>query len=414
MQRSTMQLLGALTLALAPTAAAQRLLVTQQNPPRVHRVDVTAGAVFEYDWLAPAGVNAPILDAAVVGSQLWVAIGAEGIRRFDLATLAPLGGVQINTPQQVRSIQPVAGGAWAVRSERVLEHFDLSGNLLATAPAPGALDVFEYAGELLVVDGVFHSVERYDLNGQHIGSLTAPGLGVGADLLGFGQLSVRPSNGNLLLVAAFRLYELDPATGVVIAEHQAGNLELAAHELADGRILTLTASGAVIYDPRTPSSPGSPIPTTATRFFENIAPFDAGAPGFARFCPGAVNSTGVGARIAARGTTHVASASLWLDAFDAPAGSLGMFVYGQPGSAFPYGSGQLCLSPLAPGIARTATIGAFDAAGRRLSVELPYASLPAHAPILAGSTWAFQCVYRDIAAAGPTFNVTDAIQLAFD
>ena len=39
--------------------------------------------------------------------------------------------------------------------------------------------------------------------------------------------------------------------------------------------------------------------------------------------------------------------------------------------------------------------------------------LPTGGPIAAGSTWNFQCFFRDPAAGGSRFNTTDAVAVTF-
>lgn len=403
--------LAALCLTLVGTASAQRFLVVE-TPSRVHRVDVGAGPLFDYDYLDltpdPVGL---LWDAAPVGAEIWVS-GNDGIARFDAASLTRTG--TITGAKGYAGIQPVAGGAWVVRMPGFFEKYDLTGNLVSSTQVPFPLDVFLLNGELLVSNDVNSSIDRYDLNGQPLGALTQPGLGAGIDFNGFGYLALRPSNGNLLLVANLRIYEIDPVSGTLLGEYQAGMFEQSALGLEDGRVLSLNAADASVFDPDAPVDFGATVPTTESRSFRYASRLDAGVPDARRFCTAGVNSTGVGALVSVLGTKRVADGSLWLDAVHGPSATFGLFVYGAPGVSSPFGNGELCLDPSGPGVVRTDTVGLFDANGSRLLVELPYADFPPSAPIVPGSTWAFQYVYRDAAAGGAEFNATDAIALTFE
>jgi hypothetical protein len=46
-------------------------------------------------------------------------------------------------------------------------------------------------------------------------------------------------------------------------------------------------------------------------------------------------------------------------------------------------------------------------------VAVNYGALPAGGQITPGSTWRFQCVYRDPAAGGANANTTDALRIVF-
>ena len=95
-----------------------------------------------------------------------------------------------------------------------------------------------------------------------------------------------------------------------------------------------------------------------------------------------------------------------------PAQQFGLFFYGPNQTEFPFGNGNRCVVGGAIGIFRlpihlSSTTGVL---GQALNVNNP----PAPAgQIAAGSTWNFQAWYRDPAAGGASFNLSDGYQVNF-
>ena len=396
----------ALCLAVSTPVFAQRYLATEVTPPSVHLVDTQAGALFSYRVidLAALGLNG-VRDAARVGSEVWVSTNS-GIHRFDATNFnfiasTPTG---LNSP---RGIQAVADGAWVTHDDGTLRKYDFTGTTLFQVPVLGARDVFLWNGELIVSSIANDRLHRYDLVGQHLGALTTTPLPAPN-----GKISLRPSTGNLLVGVTIRIAEINSA-GQVVALHQAGIGEQSAEEMLDGRMIVLNHADATIFTPGQAFSFGNAVPTTNGRNFQSLAPFDTGGLEFNRFCPASANSTGSSVTLSARGTTSISDGSLYLDAFGGPANQFGMVVYGNGAPATPYGDGTLCLGTTPIGIVRTSSLGVFGMDGSRISMELPYSSFSPSAPVIVGSTWSFQYVYRDAASQTSQFNASDAIELTF-
>ncbi len=126
------------------------------------------------------------------------------------------------------------------------------------------------------------------------------------------------------------------------------------------------------------------------------------------YCVGAPNSTGAGASISAAGTASVGANDLKLFAKDMPAGMTARFYYGATAARTPFGNGYQCVGGtryMLPSF-RTNEAGAGW-------IDVNYATLPAGGQITPGSTWRFQCIYRDPAAGGANANTTDAVRIVF-
>lgn len=128
----------------------------------------------------------------------------------------------------------------------------------------------------------------------------------------------------------------------------------------------------------------------------------------AGYCVGAPNSAGAGARIDAGGTRSVAANDLKLFVRDAPANVTAFFDYGARTVQLPFGNGFECVggTRFALPTFRTNEAGAGWTA-------VDYGGLPVGGTIAAGSTWNFQCVYRDRLAGGGFSNASDAITIQF-
>jgi len=132
------------------------------------------------------------------------------------------------------------------------------------------------------------------------------------------------------------------------------------------------------------------------------------------FCNSLPNSTGNTARLHAEGSASVALNDLELHAEFVPAGEPGLFFYGPAEVAIPFGDGTRCVSGPAGTIQR---IYPYASAGEDgfLSATVDNTH-PVHAPQLAqpGSTWKFQAWFRDSAAGGAGFNLSDGITLTLE
>ena len=155
-----------------------------------------------------------------------------------------------------------------------------------------------------------------------------------------------------------------------------------------------------------------------------IGNFDAwlarvGAFGAARYCsPAAPNSLGLAARLEAVGSNAVQDNDLTLIARRLPLNRQGYFLTSQTTGFVPNAGGSegnLCVVGsigrfVGPGqMGNSGSGGAFV-----LTIDLTQHPLPTGLVTVApGSTWSFQCWYRDSVASAATSNFTDALSVTF-
>jgi hypothetical protein len=129
------------------------------------------------------------------------------------------------------------------------------------------------------------------------------------------------------------------------------------------------------------------------------------------YCASTPNSTGQAATIRALGSASLATDRFLLAARDLPPGKPGLFFYGPTATQVPFGLGLRCVGGGATGIARL-PLEVADASGQ-ISHRVDFSSPPgAASQITAGSTWHFQCWFRDRALA-PGFQTSDAVSVTF-
>ncbi len=126
------------------------------------------------------------------------------------------------------------------------------------------------------------------------------------------------------------------------------------------------------------------------------------------YCVTSPNSVGPGALILTSGSQSVGANNFLLSSLGSPPQVFGLFFYAQLQGQQPAGDGTLCLS--APFFRLPAS--KTDAMGRA-TLLLDLTDLPGAGQILAGSTWNFQWWYRDVAAGGAGFNLSDGVQVFF-
>jgi len=130
-------------------------------------------------------------------------------------------------------------------------------------------------------------------------------------------------------------------------------------------------------------------------------------------CP---NSTGQGGLLGYDGAPTVGSSFFRLDLYASrlPAGSLGLVFMGNAGAPpSTMGDGLLCVG--GPVLQRFPPRVA-DASGRLAELDVSGTSAGFHpsARIVIGSTWHFQCAYRDLnGPCGGGFNLTNGLQVTF-
>ena len=133
------------------------------------------------------------------------------------------------------------------------------------------------------------------------------------------------------------------------------------------------------------------------------------------YCTTSPNSVGTGALLSSTGSTSVGANDFGLYAFNSVPNVPGIFYYGAGQASLPFGNGIRCVGAAGVGIFRLqpATVSsAFGDAVRAVDLtSAPAGSGPGQ--INAGDTWYFQFWYRDVAAGGAGFNLSDAIAATF-
>lgn len=157
-------------------------------------------------------------------------------------------------------------------------------------------------------------------------------------------------------------------------------------------------------------APGAVTPTFTTagavRLRTVAAAFGSTDSG-TNYCTSVTNSTGSAATISTGGSTSVGANDLVLNAAPVP-NQPGLFFYGPDQVQIPFGNGFRCVG---------GTVGRLDvhnASSNALSHDLDVTQPPnAATTITAGTSWNFQCWYRDPLAGGASFNLSDGIAVPF-
>lgn len=126
------------------------------------------------------------------------------------------------------------------------------------------------------------------------------------------------------------------------------------------------------------------------------------------YCTAALNSTGEGAHLSVNGSNSIASSDLQVWCTSLPAGANGYMVYAAGQNNTPFGNGTLCTAGPRNFMPVQASTGGM--AQRLFDYSGPNS---AGGAITAGSTWNFQFVYRDPAAGGAQFNLSDGLTIPF-
>jgi len=129
------------------------------------------------------------------------------------------------------------------------------------------------------------------------------------------------------------------------------------------------------------------------------------------FCVATTNSTGAPAAIVGTGSLVVADNALTLAAGPVP-NQPGLFFYGPTATQIPFGNGFRCIgSQGTVGIQRMPVENAASGVLTH-NADLTQSSTP-QGLITPGTTWYFQAWYRDPAAGGASFNLSDGLELSF-
>lgn len=155
------------------------------------------------------------------------------------------------------------------------------------------------------------------------------------------------------------------------------------------------------------------IPASTTRTTRAVeATVARVTPGSAEtYCTATVNSLGRTASIGSFGSLAPADQTFGLSVTGCPpvASSFGMFTCGTEQTDIPFGNGRLCISPFAQGIFRMTPQSLAQG-----TVTLSMVTNPQEFLLCTpGSTWNFQFWYRDVAAGGANFNLSDALHVHF-
>lgn len=129
------------------------------------------------------------------------------------------------------------------------------------------------------------------------------------------------------------------------------------------------------------------------------------------YCTATANSFGTVARIAPMGSYRLSDDTFGLRVTGLPpaTGSFGLFTCGTVQTNVPFGNGYLCISPFSPGIFRM-PVQALSATTMEHTMALNPLDF---SRCTAGSTWNFQYWYRNPAAGGSQFNLSDAMSVRF-
>lgn len=127
-----------------------------------------------------------------------------------------------------------------------------------------------------------------------------------------------------------------------------------------------------------------------------------------RYCIAAPNSVGPGALMDHAGTVSIGLDNLTLLCSGCPPNASGLFFYGPQQAQAVFGNGYRCVG--GPVTRTGVTVASSSGLAAR---SLNYGSLPATGTITVGSTWNFQFWYRNPAAGGAGFNLSDGISIHF-
>jgi len=165
-------------------------------------------------------------------------------------------------------------------------------------------------------------------------------------------------------------------------------------------ILTVASGTAMASGSQQPSSPHQEAASVSLDGSSEI------------YCDATPSSFGTPARIGRLGTVRLREKTFGLRVTGLPpvTGSFGMYTCGTVRTNVPFGNGYLCISPFSPGNFRMA-VQPLEASGTcdRMLVQYPLD----FSRCTPGSTWNFQFWYRDPAAGGSNFNLSDALSVQF-
>ena len=147
-------------------------------------------------------------------------------------------------------------------------------------------------------------------------------------------------------------------------------------------------------------------------FPTDLQPTGPTCPDPVTYCATSANSVGNGALIDYSGSSSVSANDLTLNCFGMPPNQFGIFFYGAAQTASFFGDGVLCVAGGGAGIFRLPAIQADAFGDVSMSLDLtqsPFASGPGQ--WADGTQWFVQYWYRDPAAGGSGFNLSNALDV---
>lgn len=152
---------------------------------------------------------------------------------------------------------------------------------------------------------------------------------------------------------------------------------------------------------------------TANRDSNNVSVLEnaGGGSAWTSYCIGAPNSAGAGAHMGASGSGSIQANTFTLEVTGSVPQTMGMFLYASQQGFSALGNGNLCLTGQLFRLHSPAPSSASGSASQLLDFTQ---GNPAGAGLItAGSTWNFQYWYRDAAAGGSNFNLSDGLSMTF-
>jgi hypothetical protein len=126
------------------------------------------------------------------------------------------------------------------------------------------------------------------------------------------------------------------------------------------------------------------------------------------YCTSNTNSSGGAAQIYTLGSNSISANDLVLGASPVPTGQFGIFYYGANEIEAPFGNGIRCVGGGTTRLPVEQSDNFFNIMHSVNNNQAPHSS-----NLIAGSTWKFQCWFRDPPAGGSTFNLSNGKSITF-
>lgn len=286
--------------------------------------------------------------------------------------------------------------------------FSSIGSITETSDAFAILDDLLFVGR-----GALNEVRVYDLSTLQLVHTITPSFLPNQSVY-FGQsLSIHGpdiASGSLAVGSRSAAFLFDTATFTETARYVAGSAQGPSSPTDHGRWVALNsnwllagASGeAVLFDLNAPCE----LTTFCYGDGSSGSPCLCGNTSAAGAREGCRNSTGVGARLRAVGSTAIVDDDMQFVVDQGPAGQPGVFVQGETTQALPFFDGILCMG----NPTRRMSFAFFDGQGQLVS----QGSIPSQGGgLLPGSTRHYQLWYRDPGGSpcGTSANLTNGVRV---